>query len=47
MIARQFRNLLLVKDLADERIAPDAIATQLKMHPYVVQKTIPAAMGHA
>ena len=43
MIARQFRNLMLIKEMADERLSPEAIAGQLKIHPYVVQKALATA----
>ena len=43
VIARQFRSLLLVKEMADEHLSSDAIAGQLKIHPYVVQKAVPTA----
>jgi DNA polymerase-3 subunit delta len=43
VIARQFRSLVLTKEMADERLSPEAIAGQLKMHPYVVQKAIATA----
>jgi DNA polymerase-3 subunit delta len=43
VIARQFRILLQIKELDGEHLANNAIAGQLKMHPFAVQKAIPAA----
>ena len=43
IIARQLRTLIQVKELSDERLPPDAIAGQMKMHPYTVQKAIASA----
>ncbi len=45
VIARQFRTLLQIKELDGEHLSGDAIAGQLKMHPFTVQKAIPAARG--
>lgn len=42
-ITWQFRNLLLVKEFIEKNgqgYAPDRIAFQLKLHPYVVKKTL-------
>ncbi|MBI4788731.1 MAG: DNA polymerase III subunit delta [Chloroflexi bacterium] len=39
MIARQFRMLLQIKDLAARGMNPAAIREQLKLHPFVVDKT--------
>jgi len=43
VIARQFRTLLQIKELDGEHLSGDAIAGQLKVHSFVVQKAIPAA----
>lgn len=45
MIARQVRILLGVKDLANRRLRPDDIATQLGQKPFVVRKAIEQARG--
>ncbi len=41
MITRQFRNILLIKDLKDSNTvsSPEFAARQLKMHPFVAKKT--------
>jgi len=41
MITRQFRNILMIKDLKDrgEVSAPEFAARKLKMHPFVAKKT--------
>ena len=39
MITRQFRMLLQIKDLAAREMNPTAIREQLKLHPFVVDKT--------
>lgn len=39
MIAYQFRNLLIIKDLQEKNIANFAIAKRSGLHPFVVQKT--------
>ncbi len=41
MIAYQFRNLLMVKDLTEKKQNKFQIAKQTNIHPYVVSKTIP------
>ncbi len=43
VITRQFRSLMMVKELADARQSPDEIARQLHMHPFVAQKSANAA----
>jgi DNA polymerase III subunit delta len=43
IIARQLRTLVQVKEMTDERLPPDAIAGQMKMHPYTAQKAIASA----
>ena len=43
VITRQFRGLMLVKELADARQSPDEIARQLHIHPFVAQKSANAA----
>jgi DNA polymerase-3 subunit delta len=40
MIARQFRLLLQVRDLAARGLNPDDIRTQLGLHPFVVRKVL-------
>jgi DNA polymerase-3 subunit delta len=45
VIARQFRSLVAIKEMADERLSPEAIAGQMKLHPYVVQKSLASARG--
>lgn len=45
MITRQFRILLQVRELAEGRVAPEAMAAQLKLHPYVIKKATPVAQG--
>ena len=39
MIAYQFRNLIIIKDLADARVPYQLIASKSGLHPFVVQKT--------
>lgn len=43
MIVYQFRNILSIKDLADNKSEASKIASKLKMHPFVVQKSIKQA----
>ena len=38
MIVRQFRLLIQVKELSERRFSPDAIAKELKLHPFVAKK---------
>lgn len=40
MLIRQFRNLLIIKDLLEEGFSGSQIAQRAKMHPFVVRKTI-------
>lgn len=39
----QFRNLVQINDLLSQQTSPQAITNKLKLHPFVVQKTIPQA----
>ncbi len=39
MIAYQFRNLLIIKELMEKRIPYNAVAKQSGLHPFVVKKT--------
>lgn len=41
MITYQFRNLLIVKDLADRGLSQADIAKKAGIHPFVVRKTLP------
>ncbi|HEX6292246.1 MAG TPA: DNA polymerase III subunit delta [Herpetosiphonaceae bacterium] len=43
MIARQVRILLQVKELADQRMRPDSIASELGQKPFVVRKAVEQA----
>ncbi|MDA1337428.1 MAG: DNA polymerase III subunit delta [bacterium] len=43
MFAWQFRTLLSVKDLMERRAPVSAIAQKLKLHPFVLQKSLSAA----
>ena len=43
IITRQFRSLVQVKEMADQHLTSDAIATQLRLHSYVVQKAVATA----
>jgi DNA polymerase-3 subunit delta len=43
MIVRQFRILISLQDLAKRNLAQSEIAKQLKLHPFVVQNSIPQA----
>jgi DNA polymerase-3 subunit delta len=45
MIARQVRLLIQVKALAEQRIRPDEIASQLGQRPFVVKKALDQARG--
>jgi DNA polymerase-3 subunit delta len=38
MIVRQFRLLIQVKELSEQSLSPDAMAKELKLHPFVVKK---------
>ena len=40
MIARQIRNLISIKDLAEDRKKETEIASKLKLHPFVVKNTL-------
>lgn len=40
MLIRQFRNLLIIKDLMEEGFSEVQIAQRAKMHPFVIRKTI-------
>lgn len=40
MLQRQFRILALVGDAAKQQLSPNEIATTLKLHPFVVQKSL-------
>jgi len=40
MLIRQFRNLLIIKDLLEEGLSDSQVAQRAKMHPFVVKKTI-------
>jgi len=40
MLIRQFRNLLIIKDLLEEGLSDSQIAQRAKMHPFVVRKTV-------
>lgn len=44
IITRQFRDLIQIKDLADEqKLSSDAIAGKLRMHPYRAQRVVATA----
>jgi DNA polymerase-3 subunit delta len=43
MVGRQVRLLLQVKELAEQRMRPDAIAAELKQAPFVVRKAVDQA----
>ncbi|GAB4196080.1 MAG: DNA polymerase III subunit delta [Roseiflexaceae bacterium] len=45
MVARQVRILLGVKDLVNQRLRPDDIATRLGQRPFVVRKAMDQARG--
>jgi DNA polymerase III subunit delta len=38
-ITYQFRNLLMIKDLASRKLSPDAIAKKAAIHPFVAKKS--------
>jgi DNA polymerase-3 subunit delta len=38
MIVRQYRLLILVKELQTQQMSPDAMAKELKQHPFVIRK---------
>jgi len=38
MLARQFKNLLLIKDASENNLKTDLIASQIGLHPFVVKK---------
>lgn len=40
MLARQVRNLLIVKDLADHRLSEAEIVGKTHMHPFVIKKSL-------
>lgn len=40
MLARQVRNLLIMKDLSDHRLSEAEIVNKTHLHPYVVKKTL-------
>lgn len=40
MIIRQFRLILQIKSLTEQRFSPPEIARQIKQHPYVVKTTV-------
>lgn len=44
-IAWQFRNLLLVKEIANQRMGEAAIASKLAMNPFVVRRSLEQAGG--
>ncbi|HUN21657.1 MAG TPA: DNA polymerase III subunit delta [Anaerolineales bacterium] len=46
MIVRQYRLMIQVKSLLDERRSPAEIATVIKANPYVVTKLLPQAQRH-
>lgn len=43
MVAYQFRNLLIIKELIDKQVPYQAMAKKSGLHPFVVQKTFYAA----
>jgi len=47
MIVYQFRNILVIKDLLERNIPEREIARESKLHPFVVQKTIPLAKKYS
>jgi len=40
MLARQVRNLLIVKDLADHRLSESEIVSKTRLHPFVIKKSL-------
>jgi DNA polymerase-3 subunit delta len=38
MVIRQFRLLIMLKELAEENVTGDEAAARLKIHPYVAKK---------
>jgi DNA polymerase-3 subunit delta len=40
MLARQVRNLLIVKDLSDHRLSESEIVGKTKLHPFVIKKSL-------
>ena len=44
VIASQFRNLLIIKDLMDRAVPQNQIASKSGLHPFVVKKSTPALM---
>jgi len=40
MLARQVRNLLIVKDLSDHRLSESEIVGKTHLHPYVIKKSL-------
>ena len=47
LIVFQFRNLLKIKALAEEKLPQAKIAEKLKMHPFVVKKLLPVVSKHS
>ena len=47
LIVSQFRNLLKIKALAEEKLPQAKIAEKLKMHPFVVKKLLPVVSRHS
>ena len=45
MMAYQFRNILWVKSLQDQKLASAQIIERTKLHPFVVQKSLAFAKG--
>lgn len=43
MVGRQVRILVQVKELADQRLRPDAMAAELKQNPFVIRKAVDQA----
>ncbi len=40
MVAYQFRNIVLLKALLEDKVAPDKLAAKTGLHPYVVKKSL-------
>lgn len=40
MLARQIRNLLIVKDLSDHRLSESEIVSKTHLHPFVIKKSL-------
>ncbi len=47
LLARQFDQMLHIKELAEEGLGPQLIADKLKMNPYVVKKMMPAVKRYS